>query len=60
MATSYKRNMAKRLTLTLVFIKAFNPKINISGELQIVNGGRIVSLNLPLSQKEKKNPKSRL
>lgn len=48
--------MARRLTFTLIFIKASNTKINIYGELQTVNGSKIVSLNLPFVSKKKKIP----
>ena len=46
--------MAKRLTFTWIFIKASKTKINIYGELQMMNGNKIVSLNLLCPKKKKK------
>lgn len=37
----------KEINFHIDFYKASNTKINIYGELQTVNGSKIVSLNLP-------------
>ena len=52
--------MAKRLPFTWILIKASKTKINIYGELQMMNGNKIVSLNLLCPKKKKKTPKSSL